>query len=68
MALLTPIGVYMCASCGCDNVNNVGIPGNKSGLGSGTSGKIAKQDVIMRGESKKHERSEMKNGKYTEED
>lgn len=33
----------MCAGCGCDNVNNVVIPGNKSGLGSGTSGKIAAQ-------------------------
>jgi hypothetical protein len=35
----------MCAGCGCDNVNDVRIPGNKSGLGSGTSGKIAKQEV-----------------------
>lgn len=56
----------MCASCGCDNVNNVGIPGNKSGLGSGTSGKIAKQEVIMRGEGKemgegpRHEKTESK--------
>ena len=57
----------MCAGCGCDNVNDVRIPGNKSGLGSGTSGKIAKQDVEHQ-ESKAHERSEMKNGKYVEED
>jgi len=57
----------MCAGCGCDNVNDVRFPGNKSGLGSGTSGKIAKQDPEHQ-DSNKHERSEMKNGKYTEED
>lgn len=35
----------MCASCGCKDVNDAGVPGNKSGLGSGTSGKIVKQDI-----------------------
>jgi|Laugrefa1bdmlbdn_1035148.scaffolds.fasta_scaffold37650_2 hypothetical protein len=33
----------MCAGCGCKDVNDVRIPGNKSGLGSGTSGKVSAQ-------------------------
>lgn len=59
----------MCAGCGCGDVNDVIIPGNKSGLGSGTSGKIVKQDPVHRGsykpepgESKRHEMSEAKRG------
>lgn len=46
----------MCASCGCKDVNDAGIPGNKSGLGSGTSGKIVKQDVM-------HKPASIKQGK-----
>lgn len=33
----------MCAGCGCKDVNDVRIPGNKSGLGSGTSSKVSAQ-------------------------
>lgn len=33
----------MCASCDCKDVNDVMIPGNKSGLGSGASGNIVAQ-------------------------
>lgn len=36
----------MCASCGCKDVNDAGVPGNKSGLVSGSSGKIVKQSIM----------------------
>jgi len=53
----------VCASCGCPNVNDVIIPSNKSGLGSGTSGKIVAQspqrrEETVKNESAAHEKSE----------
>lgn len=55
----------MCATCNCGDVNNVMIPGNKSGIGG--SQEIAKQSSVKRdSDTPAHERSESKDEQMRE--
>jgi hypothetical protein len=50
----------MCAGCGCKDVNDVLIPGNKSGIGGNTRGVTPQAPMHRESESKEGAKDERK--------